>query len=317
MTRHSVPGLHHVTAIAGDPQRNHDFYTETLGLRLLKRTVNFDDTSVYHLYYGNEVGTPGTSLTFFPYDSGSGRVGAGQVAATTLAVPAGAVDYWRDRFEEYGVDHDAPTERFGRTVLSFRDPDGLPLELVVDEATDIDPWADGPVPVEHAIRGFGGVALDSTDPDATAEVLELLGYERTDERPDRERWVAASDRAPVIDLLTGESEPGRPGAGTVHHVAVRAENEAVQREWQERLRDAGQRVTEIKDRRYFESIYFREPGGVLFEIATDGPGFDRDQDVEELGSGLSLPPWLEDRRDEIEAGLPPLETATSAESAGD
>jgi len=312
MSRHRTPGLHHVTAIAGDPQRNHDFYTDTLGLRLLKRTVNFDDTSVYHLYYGNGVGTPGTSITFFPYDGADGTVGAGQTAATAFAVPPGSVDDWRERFEDGGVDHDAPTERFGRTVLPFRDPDGLPLELVVDEATDVDPWADGPVPGAMAIRGFAGVTLDSTHPDATASVLETLGYDRERTEGDRERFRAASDRAPVIDLLRRDSEPGRQGSGTVHHVAVRTPDGDTQREVQTRLRDAGQRVTEVRDRRYFQSIYARDPGGILFEVATDGPGFDRDESVDELGESLALPPWLEDRRDRIEANLPPLETATAS-----
>nr|WP_121820221.1 ring-cleaving dioxygenase [Halostella salina] len=300
-------GLHHVTAIANDPGANVAFYTDVLGLRLVKQTVNFDDVETYHLYYGDKVGTPGTAMTFFPFANGtSGTVGRGQPSATAFVIPEGSVDYWTDRLESEGVDRDDPVERFGETVVPFRDPDGQPLELVVGES-DIEPWADGPVPAEHAVRGFHGVTLDSLDPAATDGALSALGYEAVAEEGDRTRYRAAGDRAAVVEVLDRpDGRHGQQGVGTVHHVAFRAPDEETQLAWRERLVDAGYRVTEQKDRQYFKSIYFREPGGILFEVATDGPGFTRDESVDELGSDLQLPPWLEGSRESIEAALPPL-----------
>ena len=306
---HDTAGLHHVTSIASDPQANVDFYTDVLGLRLVKKTVNFDDTFTYHLYYGDEGGSPGTALTFFPFENGSpGRVGRGQTSATAFVVPAESVDYWLDRFDSKGVEHDAPRERFGETVVSFRDHDGQPLELVAGES-DVEPWADGPVPADHGVRGFHGVTLDSLDPERTGAILELLGYERVDEAGERTRYRAASDRAAVVDVLDRPDAPrGREGVGTVHHVAFRALDEETELAWREALVEAGQNVTPQKDRQYFQSIYTREPGGILFEIATDGPGFTRDESVAELGTSLKLPPWLEEDREMIEGQLPPVGT---------
>lgn len=300
-------GIHHVTAVAGDPGDNLVFYTDVLGLRLVKRTVNFDDPGTYHLYYGNEAGTPGTIVTFFPFGSGRrGTPGRGQPTATAFAVPDGALDYWTERLDDRGVDRDDPRERFGERVLPVRDPDGQPLELVESESP-VDPWTRGGVPAEHAVRGFHGVTLDSLRPDATADVLAELGFERVDAAGDRTRYRATGDRAAVVDLLDSDHDRGRQGPGTVHHVAMRARDGDEQAEWQAALRDAGLDVTEVKDRQYFTSIYFREPGGVLFEIATDGPGFDRDESVDALGSELKLPPWLEADREEITSALPPLD----------
>ncbi|RDI72493.1 ring-cleaving dioxygenase [Halopelagius longus] len=300
-------GIHHVTAVSGDPRENVRFYADVLGLRLVKRTVNFDDTSTYHLYYGDETGSPGTALTFFPFGEGRpGRPGRGQAVATAFVVPEGSLDYWTDRFAEHGVSAAEPTERFGAGVVAFEDEDGQPLELVEGE-TDIEPWADGPVPAENAVRGFHGVTLQSAAPESTGRVLELLGFEKEAAEGERVRYRAAGDRANVVDLLERESPRGRPGVGTVHHVAFRAEDEEQQLQWREELSNAGQNVTPQKDRQYFQSIYFRDPGGVLFEIATDGPGFTRDESVEELGSSLKLPPWLEDDRDRLESRLPSLE----------
>ncbi|WP_225334150.1 ring-cleaving dioxygenase [Halomicrobium urmianum] len=308
-----VNGLHHVTAVASEPDRNLSFYTDVLGLRFVKRTVNFDDPTTYHLYYGNEAGDPGTVLTFFPFGTTrQGQPGRGQATRTAFVVPDGSLEYWRDRFAERGVDHDDPAERFDERVLRFEDPDGQPLALVTGES-DVEPWADGPVPEDHAIRGFHGVELASADVDATADVLGVLGYERVAEADDRARYAVDGDRATVIDLVTGDGQPGRPGSGTVHHVAVRAEDERAQDEWRKRLRDAGQRVTQRKDRRYFQSVYFREPGGILFEIATEEPGFTCDESVDELGTDLQLPPWLEDDRETIEAQLEPLEPPARAD----
>ena len=308
-------GIHHVTAISGDAQETVDFYTGVLGLRLVKRTVNFDDPSTYHLYFGDETGSPGTILTFFPFGGGRrGRVGKGQTSATAFAVPEGSIDYWTDRLAELDVDADEPTERFGETVLSLRDGDGQPLELVATDSP-VEPWSGGPVPAEHAIRGFYGITLLSARPDATVGVLERLGFERDESAGDRTRFHAAGDRASVVDVVDpGDAISGRQGAGTVHHVAFRTPDDDAQAAWRERLSEAGLHVTPQKDRQYFRSIYFREPGGVLFEVATDGPGFTRDEDVEALGSSLKLPPWLEEDREFLEERLPPLEEGRAAEA---
>lgn len=291
--------------MASDPQRNVDFYTEVLGLRLVKRTVNFDDTNTYHLYYGDEVGTPGTILTFFPFENSySGSVGRGQTSATAFSIPDGTVDYWIDRLESHGVDVESPRMRFGETVVPFRDHDGQPLELVTG-TSDIDPWTDGPVPAENAIRGFHGVTLDSLAPEETGRVLELLGYDVDGQEDDRTRHRTTGDRAAVVDVRDRPETPrGRQGSGTVHHVAFRAPNEETQLEWRERLTEDGLRVSPQKDRQYFKSVYVREPGGILFEIATDGPGFTRDESEPKLGTELQLPPWLTEEREGIESRLP-------------
>ena len=302
-----VPGVHHVTAIASDPGRNLEFYTETLGLRLVKRSVNQDDVSVYHLFYGDRSGSPGTSMTFFPYsDAAPGRVGTGQVSTTAFLVPADSVSYWLDRLDDAGVDRDEPHERFGDTVLRFRDPDGLRLELIARaDAPPGDP-PEGPVPSTHAIRGFFGVTLSLESIGRTADLLERMGFERTGTEQHRTRYEAAGDLGYVVDLCEDPEAPtGRPGAGTVHHVAfqVTAEDQAA---WRDVLFDHGLRPTEIIDRKWFESVYARTPGGVLFEFATKEPGYTVDEDLDALGERLVLPEWLEDRRDEIETGLPPL-----------
>jgi glyoxalase family protein len=314
-------GIHHVTAVAGDPRENLRFYTAVLGLRLVKRTVNFDDRTTYHLYYGDETGAPGTALTFFPFEGARpGRPGRGQAVATAFAVPEGSLDYWADRLGDADASVDERRTRFGADVLPFTDPDGQPLELVETDLSDspIEPWSGGPVPDEHAIRGFFGVTLHSAEPDATANVLDLLGFDRVgsetdpDDGAERVRYAAAGDRATVVDVLHRGPPRGRPGVGTVHHVAFRAADAEEQMAWREWLSDAGQFVTPQKDRQYFESIYFREPGGILFEIATDGPGFTVDESVESLGSELKLPAWLEDDREGIEGALPPLDAGGSA-----
>ncbi|MFB6102657.1 MAG: ring-cleaving dioxygenase [Haloplanus sp.] len=316
-----IPGIHHVTAVGSDPVRNAQFYTETLGLRLVKRSVNQDDVSVYHLFYGDHGGSPGTSMTFFPYpDAASGQVGTGQATAVGFLIPADAVDYWVDRLDAAGVDADDPHERFGDTVLPFRDPDGLPLELVGrTDAPAGDPPA-GPVPAEHAIRGFFGVTLSLVDPDRTAQLLEAMGFEERGESPTpradgdavsaagvRRRYEADGALGYVVDLLEDPDAPrGRPGAGTVHHVAFQVTRET-QPEWREVLMDHGLRPTEIIDRKWFESVYARTTGGVLFEYATTEPGYTVDENRDHLGERLVLPEWLEDRREDIEAGLPSLD----------
>jgi glyoxalase family protein len=309
-----IPGVHHVTAIGSDPARNAEFYTETLGLRLVKRSVNQDDVSVYHLFYGDHGGSPGTSMTFFPYpDAAPGRAGTGQATAVAFLIPESAVDYWVDRLDDAGVDADAPHERFGDTVVPFRDPDGLPLELVArGDAPAGDP-PEGPVPADHAIRGFHGVTLSLVDTDRTATLLESMGFEETDGAGDRRRFEADGDLGYAVDLREDPEGPqGRPGAGTVHHVAFQVTRED-QAEWRDVLIDHGLRPTEIIDRKWFESVYARTTGGVLFEYATKEPGYTVDEDLDSLGERLVLPEWLEGRRDEIEAGLPPLDVSAASE----
>jgi len=305
--RPETAGIHHVTAIASDPTENVRFYTEALGLRFVKRTVNFDQPSTYHLYYGDETGTPGTIMTFFSSADGrDGRVGRGQVGATAFTIPEGSVDYWTDRLDDRGIDFDAPERRFDETVIRLRDGDGQPLELVAGDS-DVEPWDDGPVPAEHSIRGFHGVTVDSMDAEVTANVLDALGYERAESDGERTRY-RAGERAGVIDLLDRTDGPrGTQGVGTVHHVAVRAADDDAQAAMADRLTEMGLSVTEQKDRRYFRSVYSRDPGGILFEIATDDPGFTRDESVADLGSSLKLPPWLEGDREEIETQLPELD----------
>lgn len=309
-----TPGIHHVTAIAGDPNANHAFYTETLGLRLVKRSVNQDDVGVYHLFYADDAGNPGTSMTFFPYvGARSGRVGAGQASTVSFTIPAASVDYWVDRLADRGLDVET-TERFGDAVVGFEDPDGLPLELVAREDAPAGDPPTGPVPDEHAIRGFFAVELSLSDPDATVELLEAMGYEETDgDEPDhRRRFEADGDRGFVVDVVTDPATPqGTPGAGTVHHVAYRV-TDAEQEEWRTLLQEHGLRPSEVIDRKWFRSVYARTRGGVLFEFATGEPGYDVDEPRSSLGERLVLPDWLEDRREEIESGLPELETTPPA-----
>lgn len=307
-------GIHHVTAIAGDPGRNADFYVRTLGLRFVKRTVNHDDTHTYHFYFGDRRGTPGTAITFFPWtDEGrQGEPGAGQTAATAYAIRPESVGYWRDRLVDRGVEVEE-TERFGEPVLSFEDPDGIGLELVGTEAAaeaPAEPWADSPVPAAHQLRGFDGVTLAVTGHEPTERTLtEVLGYELADEADGRRRYRTAAGERPgaTVDLVETDAERGRTGVGTVHHVAFKTEDTDAQEAYREAFEEQGLRVSEIIDRKYFHAIYAREPGGVLFEVATTGPGFTADEDVEELGSRLTLPEWLADEREAIEAALPAVD----------
>lgn len=303
-----IPGIHHVTAVGSDPARNAQFYTDSLGLRLVKRSVNQDDTSVYHLFYGDHSGSPGTSMTVFPYPNARpGRVGNGQASAVAFLIPGDAVDYWVDRLDAEGVDADEPRERFGDVVIPFRDPDGLPLELVARaDAPAGDPPA-GPVPADRAIRGFFGVTLSLADPERTATLLETMGFEAAGSEGDRQRYVADGDLGYVVDVVADPDAPsGRPGAGTVHHVAFQVTQES-QPEWRQTLTDHGLRPTEIIDRKWFESVYTRTTGGVLFEYATEEPGYTVDEDLDHLGERLVLPERLEKRRGDIEAALPPLD----------
>lgn len=308
-----VPGIHHVTAIASSAQRNLDFYTDVLGLRLVKRTVNFDDPGTYHLYYGDRLGTPGTIMTFFPWSHAApGRRGSGFTDVTGFSVPTGSLEFWAARLAEAGARPGDVETLFGAEVLPFEDPDGLVGELVAEPTTK--ETAAGvarhrDVPAEYAIRSFHGVVLDVAAPDATAKVLtNLLGFEPLGEEGGRLRFRAGADEVgAVVDLLaTGSGERGLMGAGSVHHVAFRARDDEEQQVWRDVIARAAIHVTTVQDRNYFRSIYFREPGGVLFEIATDAPGFTVDEPEEELGRHLKLPPQYEGSRAELESRLQPL-----------
>ena len=302
-------GIHHVTAISGGPQRNVDFYAGTLGLRLVKKTVNFDDPETYHLYYGDGAGSPGTIMTFFPWaHAPGGRIGAGQLVVTSFSIPTSSLGYWTERLVENGVRFERPRDRFGDTVLSFVDPDRLRVELVATE--DGRPgWSGGPVQAEHSVRGFHHVTLAVEAPDRTAGLMtDSLGFRSLDEAEGRIR-LASGEGGPgyLVDVVNAAGFPhGSMGVGTVHHVAFRVPDEETQLALREEVAALGYSVTPVLDRNYFRSIYFREPGGVLFEIATDGPGFATDEDAAHLGEKLSLPPFLEERREEIEAGLDPI-----------
>jgi glyoxalase family protein len=303
-------GIHHVTAISGEPQRNVDFYVGLLGLRLVKKTVNFDDPGTYHLYYGDGAGSPGSIMTFFPWAGApNGRVGAGQLTVTSFSFPASSLGYWTERLVEGGVRFEKPEDRFGETVLRFPDPDGLRLELVAAADDAREGWAEGPVPPEHSVRGFHHVTLTSSDPAGTAGLMtDSLGFRQTGEAEGRTRFEAGEGGpGNTVDVANGSGFPrGTMGVGTVHHVAFRVPDEEAQLELRERVAALGYNVTPVLDRNYFRSIYFREPGGVLFEIATDPPGFAADEDREHLGESLKLPPWLEPRREELEGMLPSL-----------
>jgi glyoxalase family protein len=305
-----TPGIHHVTAISGEPQRNVDFYVGLLGLRLVKKTVNFDDPGTYHLYYGDGAGSPGSIMTFFPWAGApNGRVGAGQLTVTSFSFPASSLGYWTERLVEGGVRFEKPEDRFGETVLRFPDPDGLRLELVAAADDAREGWAEGPVPPEHSVRGFHHVTLLSSDPAGTAGLMtDSLGFRQIGEAEGRTRFEAGEGGpGNTVDVANGPGFPrGTMGVGTVHHVAFRVPDEETQLELRERVAELGYNVTPVLDRNYFRSIYFREPGGVLFEVATDPPGFAADEDPEHLGESLKLPPWLEPRREELEGMLPSL-----------
>lgn len=310
-----LPGIHHVTAIAGDPQQNVDFYVGVLGLRLIKRTVNFDDPGSYHLYYGDATGSPGTIMTFFAWPGAPrGRVGTGQVSVTSYSILQQAIGYWLERLRPHGVRVAGPSARFDEQVLAFEDPDGLPLELIAHAAADgRSGWDGGPVPPEHAIRGFYGVTLAERGSDqgcehTTALLTEGMGFRLVAESGNRHRF-ATGDGAPgaLVDVLCQSgAPPGQIAAGSVHHVAWRTSDDAQQAAWRRQIAAFGVNVTPVRDRQYFRSIYFREPGGVLFEIATDPPGFTVDEPPERLGTSLKLPPWLEQRRALLERTLLPL-----------
>ena len=309
----AVRGIHHITAIAGDPQANLDFYAGVLGLRLVKRTVNFDDPGTYHFYYGDELGSAGTVLTFFPWGKrgAAGRGGLGQTTTIGFSIPRGSLPFWQERLTALGIRFADPVKRFGERVLALSDPDGIPIELVASD--DERPgYATPAIPREAAIRGFHSVLLAEEGFEGTAALLEgSLGFRRVAEEGDRARFAAAtadgSDAAPAtyVDLVcVPTARNGVMGVGAIHHLAFRVPDEAAERALRETLAARGVNVTPVIDRQYFHSVYFREPGGVLFEIATDTPGFLRDEKAERLGQELMLPAWYEEQRGALEQVLP-------------
>ena len=315
MALKTIVGLHHVTAFASDPQQNLDFYTEILGLRFVKKTVNFDDPGTYHFYFGDDAGSPGTIITFFPWPHAArGLTGAGETTHTAYSIPVGSVDYWHERLRAQGVLVERTGKRFGEEVLTFADPDGMKLELVgqVDAApANASRYSD--VPAEHALRGFHGVTLLERSLTKTEAVLKMMGFRKVAEEGDRVRFSSGTEAHGrfvdvVVDPAAGH---GRQGAGTVHHIAFRAPDDAAQLEWREEIAKTLQ-VTTVQDRDYFHSIYYREPGGVLFEMATDPPGFTLDEPIETLGESLRIPEWLEPRRAMIEQRLIPVTLPVSS-----
>ena len=306
-----ILGIHHITAIAGDPQTNLDFYTGVLGLRLVKLTVNFDDPGTYHLYYGDGVGHPGTILTFFPWPQApKGRRGTGQVTETAFAIPENAIDYWTARLAGRGASFQGPFDRLGEKAVSFADPDGMRVALIATKAARNErAYQAGPVPVEFAVRGFHSATLSQADYRETASLLtDTMGFKLVAHDGNRFRYaIGSGEPAALVDVLHApEERQGRVLVGTVHHIAWRTADDEQQRAWRPELTRLNYGVSPVMDRKYFHSIYYREPGGILFEIATDPPGFAVDEAPEELGSKLVLPPWLEPERKSMEATLPPL-----------
>ncbi|WP_068618183.1 ring-cleaving dioxygenase [Paenibacillus tuaregi] len=303
----NTAGIHHITAIVGDPQENVDFYAGILGLRMVKQTVNFDDPGTYHFYFGNEGGKPGTIITFFPWPGAyPGKIGGGQVGVTSYAIPVGAMDFWKDRLNKFKVPF-TELERFGEHYLEFDDPHGLHVELVEREAGETNHWSFGGITPEVAIKGFGGATLLSTHPAETAKLLEkVMGLEFVAQEGDIARYRSTAEIGNIIDLKLSAVERGEMGVGTVHHIAWRAADDQDQLEWQDLVHSRGYGVTPVQDRNYFNAIYFREHGEILFEIATDPPGFAHDESFETMGSDLKLPAQYEPHRDKIEKVLLPF-----------
>jgi len=317
-----IAGLHHVTVNAGDPQENVDFHVGVLGLRLVKRSVNQDAPDTYHFFFADGAGSPGTELTFFPWRGlPAGRDGAGMTSEVALAVPASSLAWWRDRLAAAGVAELAEVERFGERALTFRDPHGLALSLTgIVEPRDFTAWDGSPVPAEHQIRGLHAARLTESALAPTERFLVAgLGFAKVGEEDGWHRFaVAGGGSGRIVDVRANAATRGFVGTGSVHHIAFRVADDAAELEARERVRAAGVQATPVIDRFWFKSVYFREPGGALFEIATDGPGFAIDEDPATLGERLILPPFLEPHRAEIERGLQPvtLPRVVAASAAG-
>ena len=309
----NITGLHHITVIAGDPQENLDFYVGVMGMRLVKKTVNQDVPGTYHLFYADGAAHAGTDLTFFPWpDMAPGQTGVGLTVEVALAVPAGSLGYWAERLGGRGVEVSEPATRFGERLLTFADPHGLRLALVeTADRRDFTPWAKSVVPEAYQVRGLHGVRLLERNAAPTTDLLvDTLGFEEVGEEDGWRRFALAGGRSGrVVDIKQLPSErQGTWGTGSVHHVAWRVPDDTTELKVQRLLQNVGRRPTPVIDRFWFKSVYFKEPGGVLFEIATDGPGFGVDEPLDELGASLVLPPWLEPSRSQIEASLPRLQT---------
>lgn len=304
-----ILGLHHITAIAGDAKRNFDFYSKILGLRFIKKTVNFDDPGTYHFYFGDEVGSAGTILTFFPWGEGiqQGRKGSGMATEIGYSVPKGSLDFWQKRFEKYNVIYNKPAQKFGEKYLTFLDPDGLKLELIESKTVDNrKAWETEEVKEDVATKGFHNITLTLNSIKATAAILtEIFGYKLIDQDVNRYRYATDTvENAAIVDLVElAEEKRGHVANGSVHHVAFRVKNDEVLMHFREKIEAFGLSITPQIDRQYFHSLYFREPGGVLFELATENPGFMIDETLEELGKGLKLPAQYEANRAGIEAHL--------------
>lgn len=302
-------GLHHITVLAGDPQQNVDFYVNTLGMRMVKKSVNQDDPGTYHLFYGNPSATPGSSLTFFPWPRAvKGEPGTGEAVTVSFTVPEQSFDFWQNRLEEKGVTTGKVFESFGRKILSLEDPDGLNLELVFeDTGKSVESSWKGTVDDENFIRGFWGTTLKLTEEESTAYILEeILGFEKTAEEGNRSLYSTDAPIGANVIIEKSESQPGKNGRGIIHHVAFRAEDEEELHKLRQKVAELGYSPTQIIDRHWFKSVYYRTPAGVLFEMASDGPGYAVDEDPEHLGEQLILPPWLESKRELIENHLPEI-----------
>lgn len=308
----TMNGLHHITAVSGPPHVNYDFYTRVLGLRFTKKTINFDDPTTYHLYYGNYEATPGSSITFFPWEGvPQGVPKTGEATVVSYAVSKGFVDFWREHFQKNDVEILNDVTRFSDHGLLAKDSEGMMIEIVEsDDIENIKPKPTDGIPDESAIRGFYGTTLSLADIGRTGELLQEFGWEKLGEESDRTRFTSKPENnlGTIIDLKNESNLNGRFGRGSVHHIAFRVPDDETQLAWREKLKELGFNPTPVQDRQYFRSVYFREPGGVLFEIATDIPGFTKDEELENLGTDLKLPPWYEKHREEIQKSLAPLKS---------
>jgi len=313
----ALNGIHHITVIAGNPQDNYDFYTQPLGLRMIKKTINFDAPDVYHLYYADEKGTPGTVLTFFPFPNATrGKRGTREISIVSFSVPSASLNYWIDRFAKLAIEFDVSSKKFGYDYITLFDPDGMKIEIVADPNADmIEGWDNGDLPKEHSIRKFFGATFNLNKATETEKLLsQIMGMSFIKSENNIKRYSSGKDESLCfVDII--ENENGNyavSSAGSVHHIAWRTANDEEQINWRNKFLQAGYHPTEVVDRNYFHSIYFREPGGILFEIATDQPGFMVDETFESLGTELKLPPWYESKRKTIESGLMLIKTKTSS-----
>jgi glyoxalase family protein len=305
-----INGLHHITALASDAQKNVDFYVGILGLRMVKKTINFDAPDVYHLYYGDETGAPGSILTFFPYAGlVRGRKGGGQLTYSAFSISSASLNFWTERLTKFGIPLAGPYTRFNETYIRFEDFDGMGVELVANDDDKRSGWDNGKIPVNHSIRGFYTATLNELHIDRTVSLLtDVMQHKLIAEELDLFRFeVGGNGPGSYVDVMRSPNDVrALQGAGSVHHIAFATDSNESQLEIREHLLSGGYHPTEVLDRNYFHSIYYREPGGILFEIATNPPGFAVDEKVAELGSALKLPEWFEPRRAKIEAGLPKI-----------